>query len=134
MNKIFVSMITTTIILGLVSSGLCQTPNSSTTHGLEKAWKLDVKGFGLDPSTWSVALKARMAKVGIGGAYAMSLGFPLAQAVGVMLLLFGLVNLDWALLAMVCASLYGWRRGNKVFLCLGLSLAYCLAFGYNMLG
>lgn len=127
-------MITTTIIFGLVCSGLCETPNSGTTHGMEKAWKLDVKGFGLDPSSWTSGIKSRMMKVGVGGAYAMSLGFPLAHSVGIMILLFGLVNLDWALLAMVCASLYGWRKGNKVFLCLGLSLAYCLAFGYNVLG
>jgi len=127
-------MITTTIIFGLVCSGLCETPNSGTTHGIEKAWKLDVKGFGLDPSSWTSGIKSRMMKVGVGGAYAMSLGFPLAHSAGFMILLFGLVNLDWALLAMVCASLYGWRKGNKVFFMPWPVSCILFSLCYNVLG
>jgi hypothetical protein len=100
---------------------------------LSKAWDINLRGVNLDPTTWNATFKEKALRVGIGVSYAGYLGYSLAYMLVFGVFLFGLVHLDWPMLAASCLTLYGWRRGHKMLLGVGLSLGYLLAFGYDVL-
>lgn len=99
----------------------------------KRAWTLDLSTLILDPNGWNDAMKAKIGMVGAGAAYATTLSLPVVQILLFAVFLFGLVKLNWVLVASSCAALYGWKR-NRIFLGAGLLVSYCLAFGYSLLG
>nr|QTJ63672.1 VP4 [Trichopteran jingmen-related virus] len=124
-------IISIVIILGVAWQ--CQAA-APTKSGIDTAWKLNLDGFSIDPTTWKDDMKNKFQLVGVGASYSMSLGMPLVQTIILSIFLYGLVKLDWVLLGACCAALYGWKRNHKIFLGLGLLFGYCYAFGYKILG
>jgi hypothetical protein len=97
--------------------------------GISAAWKPDTSKWSFDPSKWETNFKARMYQVGVGVGYASSLGLALPLTVGYGVFLFGLVKLNWVLVASCCAALYGWTKQKRLFLVAGVATSYALAFG-----
>ncbi|KAJ8670382.1 hypothetical protein QAD02_001641 [Eretmocerus hayati] len=82
-----------------------------------------------NPGKWSPALKDRMTKVAVAAGWSLNLGLPPAYTAAFAALSFGLVNLDWYMLALLCGLLYGWRMKQPFVAAGSAILAYWHAFG-----
>nr|UCR92563.1 MAG: hypothetical protein [Flaviviridae sp.] len=105
------------------------TEAATVEEDLAKAWKPDFTKWSFDPSTWNDTLKARMWKVASAAGYSMNIGCSLPVTLAYAFLMFGLVKLSWSIVITASMALYGWKRGNRNFLFLGLGATYALAFG-----
>lgn len=103
--------------------------NTAAANDFEKVVSFNSTGLSLDPSQWTDLVKTRIYQSGIAAGYAAFLGASLPFCIGWFVLHYCLVKLDWALVFLSSAALYGYRRGAKLVM-VGASLAfYAYAFG-----
>ncbi|ALL52893.1 hypothetical protein [Wuhan aphid virus 2] len=119
-------------IISLATIAHCAEPSNTIKADIEKAWRLDLTGFSLDPSSWSAPMKEKMYQVGTGVSAAFAMHLPLQHCVAFGIFLFGLTRLSWACVALATLALYGWRLNKKMYLLVGLGLLYATAFGVKV--
>lgn len=99
---------------------------------IASAWKLNMAGCSLNPSTLSGQCLERVKLVAAGVLGAFIIGGSLAKVFGFGFFLFGIVRLGFPILASSLAAYYGYIRGQKVYLAGGLFSTYLLAYGVNI--
>lgn len=125
LNMMVLALSTIDAVHGAVAS------STGTDTEFSKAWNFDTKKWSFDPTAWDSDLKARMYMVATGAFYAAYTGMTTAMVVGFAVFLFGLVKLNWPLVATSCLALHGWRHNHKVLLAVGVCATYALSFGFT---
>lgn len=77
-------------------------------------------------------MTARMYMVAAAVGYAAYLGLPPGMLVGVAVLAYGVVRLNWAITLAMGVVLYAWRKGHRPLLIMALGCTYALAFGLKL--